>query len=520
MTLLPSLTLLYYVFVPIASSLMVLVLGIVGLQLARVYLAPIPANLPWAGLKGDRFLPKLRATLRELSVKRVVIEEGYEKYSKHEKPFVLPSLHWPIVVLPASKTRWIISQPDSVLSTIAIHDDLTGPQYFGHGPDAAACHDFSIITRDLTRNIGKLTSVLLKEIQDSCRRQLDSDEWSEVEPASVMKKVAGESVSRAVVGKELAHHELYLERLHAWEYGFGYCGLIFGQLCPRWLKPLAGRVLMLPVMLLKWRVGLLVYPKLKQRISRLRESDDTAAENDLMQWVIESAERDPDPRARNLDNILGRTMMYNMFAQHTTQHTAATVLFDLLSYPSGHEVLPALIEEAKAILPKLGDDPYATRDMVKLDSTIRESMRLNPMFAKGIPKEVVKPGGLTTPDGLFLPQGCHVSTASASFTMRDAEFYEDGNEFKPLRFCEVAVELGTKQKAASQVDEQFLAFSLGKHACPGRFFAAHMLKLMLGHVLVNYEFEMLQERPEFVTFGDLTMPPSTKVKVRRRRSQM
>lgn len=59
-----------------------------------------------------------------------------------------------------------------------------------------------------------------------------------------------------------------------------------------------------------------------------------------------------------------------------------------------------------------------------------------------------------------------------------------------------------------------------RHACPGRFFAIQMLKLMLGHVLVNYEFEPLAERPEFSSFGDLTMPPSTKVKVRRRREKV
>lgn len=124
-----------------------------------------------------------------------------------------------------------------------------------------------------------------------------------------------------------------------------------------------------------------------------------------------------------MNNILGRTMVYNTFAQHTTQNTATTVLFDLLSYPSGHQVLPTLIEETERIIPNFDGDLYATSDMVKLDSAIRESMRLNPMFAKGIPKEVVKVRGMYMAEGLFLPLGCHVSTASTAFTMRDGEFH-------------------------------------------------------------------------------------------------
>lgn len=467
---------LLFIPISIAFAVVFLLTWFLGLQLFRVYLAPIPPNLPWSGLGKARFLPKLRATLRELSVKRTIIEEGYEKvvlypnyscqahkyqYSKHDKPFILPSLFWPVVVLPPSQTRWITSQPENVLSTISIQDGLLGVPYFVHGPDSAACHDFSIITRDLTRNIGRFTPVLLGEIAKSCQREFDSDDWREVEPARAMEKIASEAVSRAIVG-ELAWYDEYHKRLHAWEYGFGYCGLIFGHLCPRRLKPFAARLLMLPLMYLKRKVGQLVLPEIEKRLHRMRRQGAQGMRADLLQCVIDSAETDPDSRAKEPGNILGRTILYNMFAQHTTQKTVATVLFDLLSYPSGQDVQQQLVEEAKASMSKIPDDPYATRDMLKLDSAIRESMRLNPMSARGIPKEVVKPGGLTTPDGLFLPEGCHISTASVSCMMKDSEWYERGDEFAPLRFYDEANTTNEKQKGASQVSEQFLAFSIGK----------------------------------------------------------
>lgn len=56
-----------------------------------------------------------------------------------------------------------------------------------------------------------------------------------------------------------------------------------------------------------------------------------------------------------------------------------------------------------------------------------------------------------------------------------------------------------------------------RHACPGRFFAAHVLKLMLGYMIMNYDLEPLQTRPEFLEFGDLALPPSEAViRVRKR----
>ncbi|RDB20446.1 hypothetical protein Hypma_012419 [Hypsizygus marmoreus] len=43
----------------------------------------------------------------------------------------------------------------------------------------------------------------------------------------------------------------------------------------------------------------------------------------------------------------------------------------------------------------------------------------------------------------------------------------------------------------------YIVFGNGRHACPGRFFAANEIKAMLGHVLLNYD----------VTFGNSVRPP-------------
>lgn len=60
--------------------------------------------------------------MREWSVARTAIDEGYEQYAKQGKACVLPAMAWPDVALPPSLNSWLISQPDSVLSTVSLID--------------------------------------------------------------------------------------------------------------------------------------------------------------------------------------------------------------------------------------------------------------------------------------------------------------------------------------------------------------------------------------------------------------
>lgn len=140
------------------------------------------------------------------------------------------------------------------------------------------------------------------------------------------------------------------------------------------------------------------------------------------------------------------------------------MLFDLISHPDASNVLAALREEADNVLPQALDDPRALRNMVKMDSAIRETMRYNPMFDHGNMREIVKPGGVTTPDGLYLKQGSHIGSV-VSFMQRDPDFVKDGDKYEPLRhYNQVVNGQSDKQLSAVQISDKYLTFGLGKHA--------------------------------------------------------
>lgn len=66
-----------------------------------------------------------------------------------------------------------------------------------------------------------------------------------------------------------------------------------------------------------------------------------------------------------------------------------------------------------------------------------------------------------------------------------------------------------KQLSVVTGGDTFLGFGYGKHSCPGRFFAAHEMKLLLAHVVQQYDIEFLPERPMQQTIMETKLPSSS-----------
>src|SRR5579871_6099626 len=57
---------------------------------------------------------------------------------------------------------------------------------------------------------------------------------------------------------------------------------------------------------------------------------------------------------------------------------------------------------------------------------------------------------------------------------------QNPNEFNPFRYL-------NKNSPATRIERNYLIFGLGKHACPGRFFAINEIKIALHHLLLKYD---------------------------------
>ncbi|KAI7220963.1 hypothetical protein KC333_g2045 [Hortaea werneckii] len=486
----------------------------------------IPPNLPWVDLRGKRWFPKIKANFHQIVTGREPISEGWEKYGRHGKPFVLPGLHWPEIILPPSHHAWIASQPEHILSDDVVQDELLGLPYFAHGPSTAAIHDFTIIRRDLTRQMGKLVPEMLDEVDTGFTEHFGTEnDWREVRAIEAILKVSQRAIERVFVGLPLCRDTSYLAAVRRWMMGFAICGALYRSFLPEMLQPVFAHLLGIPLAMVKWLALRRSLPLIRRRMldfdhHQLRgkgTEKEARVPNDMLQWLIESNAHKPPAERLTAWDIGGRLCLFELFAVHTTSTTLGTALLDILLNPSSTAVLAELRPEAERILPQLPSDPKKAREMLKMDSLLRETLRIHSMFAHGMTRRVMPAEGIRIPDSdLWLPQGSHVAALvippQATLLNRFEEGgggsgEDDGWEWKPFRYCDQTrkKESGSgqrdesqeqpkgKQPPTTQISTSFLSFGLGKHSCPGRFFAVQTLKLMLGYLVTRYDFELPKE---------------------------
>ncbi|RYP12038.1 hypothetical protein DL765_007498 [Monosporascus sp. GIB2] len=218
------------------------------------------------------------------------------------------------------------------------------------------------------------------------------------------------------------------------------------------------------------------------------------------------------------------------------------MILDLYGPDTSTDAIQALREEAAQVLGDAGGSwtREAVQNLKLIDSAIREAMRITPFACIGLPRTVVHPDGITieTPGGkLHIPRGTALA-APLEGVHHDEDIYPEPHRYKPFRFgdsanlrnisglnsgaagaAEKTTRRSGSQKAKSSVtlDDGFLSFGIGKHACPGRFFAVNEMKLFVAHMLLNYDVECLNRRPEPRTLGWLRLPYNDgRIRVRKR----
>ena len=126
---------------------------------------------------------------------------------------------------------------------------------------------------------------------------------------------------------------------------------------------------------------------------------------------------------------------------------------------------------------------------------------------------------LTLSDGTKIHKGTHFAVASGPILL-DKDNVPDPTKFDPLRFYRKRQVSGEENKhLLSMTDKNHLHFGHGKYACPGRFFAANEMKMILARFLVEYEFKYPEGygRPRNLTMDENVLPdPAATLLVRKK----
>lgn len=200
----------------------------------------------------------------------------------------------------------------------------------------------------------------------------------------------------------------------------------------------------------------------------------------------------------------------------------AHCVLDIHSSTDRAEILAGLEEECTRVSAQYGGlTTSASVDALKrVDSVLRESMRVSDVMVTNIFRDVTA-GEVDIGNGLRVGPGVRMLFPTQDIHL-DPDNYENPKRFDAFRFSRPfedtkgSPEEG-EQELITTTTPTFMPFGYGRHACPGRWFAAQSMKQALAHLVLNYDIELVGSPPKRRALLNMMVPPvGAKIRMRRK----
>lgn len=481
-----------------SASLLLLVAVVVLVTLQKLYASrsrrQILAKIPTHAFDGDN------SRARYIKEQRQLLLGGYKKYSKNDQTFKTLASHGGYKVILCRKhleeTKHITGKTMSFNkalenNVLAMH---TGAPPRGDWSARALRIE---VTKRLDDLVGAMTSQA-----DTCFDEAipQGDDWTRINLFKLFHKgILGITVG-VLCGDELAKDKEWTDAVARFSgnlFGAGAAlrkysyimRVIMGRLEPICRQLRADR------RLAKRKLE----PYMRARQAALKQRDGKRYEDGL-QWMVDAC--GPDTTPQEFSDTLMRIMNA---AIHSSAITSTSVLAELLYRP---EYIPELAKEAREVFEGEGVANRRNVDKLrKLDSFIKETIRftapqslckltahieddsLHVSLLTPIPASVNRymKTDYTFSDGTTVPAGI-VLSAPTDAIYRDPDIFPEADVFKPWRFSDMDHDDSKHQIAFTS--EEWLQFGYGVQACPGRWFAAQEMKIMIAKLILEFDMKM------------------------------
>ena len=220
-------------------------------------------------------------------------------------------------------------------------------------------------------------------------------------------------------------------------------------------------------------------------------SEDDKDDWNVLSWLSETAKG----RDRNPDTLAHVEVLLALASVHTTLLRMVNVLYDLTANPGYFEDLANELEAESQREQGWNDASYA--QLSKLDSVLRESQRMSPPTTLGMKRLFLHAHMFS--NGLYVPKGTYVCMPTFAIE-NDPAHTVNPEQFDGLRSYKRRQQNMTKENEVrshheehqfTSAEHNVLNFGYGKSACPGRFFASIVIKILFVKLLSEYEFQFL-----------------------------
>ncbi|KAF8467570.1 cytochrome P450 [Russula ochroleuca] len=441
-----------------------------------------------------------------------MLKEGYQK----TRPglFKIANFRrWMVLAAGSELIEDVRKAPDDVLSLIEPTIEFIQPEYTLDLLNINDQFHTDIIRSKLTRNI----AVTFKEVREELIMAMDDfmpmsgNEWVKVPILETLQRVICRATNRIFVGAPLCRDYDYQTLNLTFAVNVVKFGLII-SLFPEPLKPIVSRLLSNLPSQIQQEIEF-IRPMVEERFTKMEEYGDEWDDkpNDMLMWLMSEAKG----VERSVEGLARRLLTVNFAAIHSTSLTFTQVLYRLLANP---EYVEPLRQEVDAVI-KEGWTKAGIDKMHKIDSFLRETQRIDGLGLLAVSRLALRP--FTFSNGVTVPAGTLVSIP-ASTTHTDERIYPNPDEFDGFRFAKLR-ESGEEDTMTSRyqtvsTSSEHLAFGIGRHTCPGRFFAVNEVKALFAHIVSTYDvkFEEGKGVPRELCIAGLRFPGNSNVMFRTR----
>ncbi|KAI1806390.1 ent-kaurene oxidase [Daldinia bambusicola] len=443
-----------------------------------------------------------------------LIRDSYFKF--RDTVYQIKSTEGVRTIIPSSLVGELKGLPEDTLSARTAVQEAMLSEYTNLCAGSHSDTLSLLLKCKMTGQLARMAPQLKEELEHIVATEFpECQEWTPFKIQPFMVRTIARLSGRVFVGPLLNRTEEWMDVSINFAIT-AFIAVIKLQFFPPWMRPIA-QYLVSELRTIRRdleKAQAMLTPVIEERI-RDAETPGYDKPDDFVQWL-----QDALPEEQKTDFYIQGKMQLLLSAAsiHTTSNLTTDCIYDLAVHQDMQEILR---EEAREVF--CDDEAWKRKDSMgklkKLDSFIKESQRLSGNVTSFI-RKVMKPIDLS--DGTHLPAGTNLLAPMAGIAV-DPRYYPDPEVFDGLRFWKLrqhqhspSPSLSSSSSSSSPfpppaapaaADEQHapnangrwqftsigdtaMNFGLGKHACPGRFFAGCEIKMVLAYLLLRYDIKL------------------------------
>ncbi|KAI1176315.1 cytochrome P450 [Nemania sp. FL0916] len=452
---------------------------------------------------------------------RETMRQGILKYPN--QAWVIP-FQDPTVILPHSSLESYVKkipEPDLTLNG-NMYKRFFG-KYTQVGTDDAEL--VSALKFDLTQNIHGLLGEMTEEVAYAFNKVVRSGKiWQAFSTYPTLLQIVAHTSGRVFVGLPLSRDEAWIQASIQHTIG----SVQFSDKLREyhsWLRPLVAPFLEERRIMqeIQDRVACQLDPIIRERLAMQKGLEKGSSSQKhgsqvgrMTGWLLGHYEKGTTKPDKN--RLVRDHLTLSFAAIYVASMALSHILHELAARPDYIYILREELETELEGCRGNSLDSKSLSNLVKMDSFIKEAMRLNPSGIVAWTRLATKP--IQLPSNQTIPKGSMIAYCNPRFNPT-LEPDINSDEFDGLRFVKLIERDGMQARyKADSLSHDSLNFGFGVHACPGRAFAMAELKLILAHIITNYDIRLPegQKKVEIIYWDFQIMPdPNAKLELRPRK---